>query len=108
MGHVAVLFNGKEFIFHLGCAFHPKPILDAGLVAGRESKDGPTAFFTPVDPRGDEVEEEFGGDLSKPRKVHHKTKWTHCQNDVCWIHLARAQEMEPAVLAIKVSRRYRS
>ena len=37
-------------------------------------------------------EEEFDGDLSKPRKVHCKSKWKHSQGAVYWIHLAKAQE----------------
>ena len=37
-------------------------------------------------------EEEFDGDLSKPRKVHCKSKWKHTQDAVNWIHMAKAQE----------------
>ena len=43
-------------------------------------------------PCGDEVEEKFEGGLSKPRKVHFKTKWKLSQKAVYWIPLARAQE----------------
>ena len=49
-------------------------------------------FFTPSDPWRDVSEEEFDGDLSKPRKVHCKSKWKHTQDAVNWIHMAKAQE----------------
>ena len=45
-----------------------------------------------LDPLRDEIEEEFEGDLLKPRKVHHRTKWKHSQDAVHWIHLAKEQE----------------
>ena len=51
-----------------------KSIFDAGLITGgTESKEG-RVFVTPMDPWGDDTEEAFQGDLSKPRKVHCKTK----------------------------------
>ena len=70
MGHVAILFTWKQFPFHRGCSFNLKPILEAGLiVAGQERRAGEqTVVFAPLDPRGDEIEEKFQGDLSKPRK----------------------------------------
>ena len=40
------------------------------------------------------LKNDLKGDLSKPRKVSYKTKWTHAQNTVYWIHLARTQERE--------------
>ena len=69
-------------------------ILQAGLIpGGKERKEGrPTVFFTPFDPFGDEAEEEFNNDLSKPRKVRYYSKWKPHQDAVYWIHLARAQE----------------
>ena len=51
-----------------------------------------TVFFTPLDPWRDEIEEEFLGDLSKPRQVHLKTQWKHAQDAVYCIHLAKARE----------------
>ena len=92
MGHVAKRFKWKQFLFHRGCSFNPKSILEEGHIAGREEiREGrQTVFFTPLDPYA--IEETIQGDMSKPRKVHCKTEWTHTQNAVCWIHLARAQE----------------
>ena len=48
-------------------------------------------FFTPLDPDGDEAEEEFNNDSSRLRKVHFYSKWPH-QDGVYWIHLVRAQQ----------------
>ena len=64
--------------------------MGAGGREGRESRH--TVFFTPLNPCGDEIEESFHGDLTKPRKVHYKTGWEHSQDAVCWTHLGRAQE----------------
>ena len=52
MGQVAIPFNWKQFLFHRGCSFNLKSILDAALIAGgKESKEGrQTVFFTPLDP----------------------------------------------------------
>ena len=52
-------FNWKQFVFHQGCSFNFKSVLEAGLIAGRrESREGrQTVFFTPLDPWGDEIEE---------------------------------------------------
>ena len=41
MGHVAISFYWKEFLFHRGCSFYLKSIFDAGLIAGgKERKEG--------------------------------------------------------------------
>ena len=74
MGHVAVPYKGKEFLIHRGCSYDVQPILRSGLAGGRESKEGRhTIFFTPLNPFGDNPdEEERSDDLSKPRKVQRK------------------------------------
>ena len=41
---------------------------------------------------GRRQEEEVNNDSSKPRNVHHKSKWKVSEDAVYWIHLARAQE----------------
>ena len=72
MGHVATPFEWKEFLFHRGCSFNVTSILKTRLIAGgRESKQGRQAiFFTPLNPFGDNPDEEQPSDdhLSKPRK----------------------------------------
>ena len=68
---------------------------ESGLIAGgRESKEGrQTIFFTPLNPFGNNPdEEEPSDDFSKPRKVHYHSKWKSRQDAVCWINLARAQD----------------
>ena len=48
IGHVAIHFKWKGFLFHRECSFNLNSVLDAGLIAGeRESKEGrQTMFFT--------------------------------------------------------------
>ena len=92
--HDLLLPNWKEFVFHRGCSFNLKSTLNARLIGGgREGRETRhTVFFTPLNPRRDEIEEVFKGDLTKPRKVHCNTSWTQAQNAVYWIHLGKAQE----------------
>ena len=95
MGDVAKPYQWKEFLFHRGCSYDVTSILKSGLIAaGRESKEGrQTIFFTPLHPFEDNPDEEVpGDDPSKPRKVHHHSKWKSRQDAVYWINLARAQD----------------
>ena len=88
MGHVAVPFRWKEFLFHGGCSSR------SGLMAGgRESEEGRQAvFFTPLNPFGSNPdEEEPSNDSLRPRKEHYHSKWKPHQDAVYWINLARAQ-----------------
>ena len=58
----------------------------------KDTKEGrETAFFTPLDPFGDEAEEEYD-DLSKPRKVHYKNKWKVSQVAVYWVNVGKAHD----------------
>ena len=59
---------------------------------GKKEEGRQTVFFTPLDPWRDATEEEYSDDLSKPRKLHCKSKWKFSHGAVNWIHLARAQE----------------
>ena len=100
MGHVATPYNWKEFLYHRGFSFDVTSILQSGLVAGaRESREGrQTIFFTPLNPFGDNPDEEKpSDDLSIPRKVHYHSEWKNSQDAVSWINLARA-----TILADKV------
>ena len=69
-------------------------ILNAELIAGgREGRETRhTVFFTPLNPWSTDDEEEYCGDLTKPRKVRHKTWWKHSLKAASWIPLGRAQE----------------
>ena len=95
MGHVAVPYFWKEFLFHQDVRFNVTSILKPGLIAGgRESKEGrQTIFFALPNPFGDNPDEqEPGDDLSKPRKVQYHSKWKNTQDAVKWVNLARAQD----------------
>ena len=95
MGHVAIPCKWREFLFHRGCSFDVTSIIKSGLIAGgRESKEGrQTIFFTPLNPFGDNPDEEGPSeDLSKPRKVHYHSKRKSRQDAVYWVNLARAQD----------------
>ena len=47
MGHVLLPQRWKEFIFHEGCSFHVKSILEHGLIAGgKQSRDGRQTVFS--------------------------------------------------------------
>ena len=104
MGHVAFPHKWKEFLFHIGCSFYVTSILKSGLIAGgRESKEErQTIFFTPLNPFGDNPEEEEpSDDLSKLRKVHHHSKWTHTQDAVYGVTSARAQDKGLRILHLQ-------
>ena len=40
MGHVAIPYIRKELVFHRGCSFDIKSILETGLIAGKKRKQG--------------------------------------------------------------------
>ena len=74
------------------CHFDPS---NTGRIAGRrESKEGrQSIFFTPLNPFGDNPdEEELSDDLSKPRKVHYYSTWKNTQDAGYWINLVRAHD----------------
>ena len=66
MGHVAFPFNMKQFLFHRGCSFKLKSILEVGLVArGKKPKRKRNCVLHSLDPWSEEIEEKYQGDLSK-------------------------------------------
>ena len=81
MGHVAIPFKWKEFLFYRGCSFDVTSILKSGLIAEeRESKEGrQTIFFTPLNLFGDNPdEEELSEDFCEMRtKVLQQTTQNH-------------------------------
>ena len=85
MGRVAKLFKLEQFLFHRGCSFNLKSILETVLIArGKESREGrQTLFFTPWIPKN---KSKVTG------RVYTKRLWKRAQDAVCWIHLAKAQE----------------
>ena len=90
MGHVVLPCNWKEFLYHKGCSFNMKSILEQGLISGgKETKEGRrTIFFTPLNPFGkDEEEEAVHGDLSVQRRLHYSSDWKHDQDAVYWVKI---------------------
>ena len=69
MGHVAIPYNWKEFQFHRGSSFNVTSILKSGLIAGGQEKQGRK---TPLNPFGDNPEEELRNDLPKPKNTQLK------------------------------------
>ena len=42
MGHVAIPYDWKEFVFHRGCALDINSIIETGIVAGGRKQGGKT------------------------------------------------------------------
>ena len=79
MGHVAIPFKWKEFLFDRGCSFDVTSILKSG----RKRKQRKKADH--LNPFGDNPdEEEPDDDLSKPRTMHYQSKWKSRQDAVYW------------------------
>ena len=59
--HVAIPPKWKDYLYHVGSSFTVNSILQAGLIeGGRCTEEGrQTVFFRPLDPTGDETEEEY-------------------------------------------------
>ena len=85
----------KRFIFHRGCSFSIQSNLENGLIpGGKESKGGrQTIFFTPLDPFGENSdEEETRDDCTILQTVHYHSNWKRNQDAVYWITLSTAQD----------------
>ena len=93
MCHVAIPLRCEEFLYQKGSSFNVDSIPQVGLIAsGKDTEEGrQTVFFTPLDPSGDDTEEEFD-DFSQPRKALFQSTWKVSQAAVYWIHLAKAPE----------------
>ena len=94
MGHVAIPSKWKQFLFHRGSSFNLKSILEAGHIAGgkRNPRRTTNCVHHSLDPWRNAIEEHIQGDMSKPRKVHHKTEWKRAQENRALGPSARAQE----------------
>ena len=105
-GHVVFPFRWKEFLYHRGCSSNSKSILQAGVIAGgRDRKEGrKIVFFTPLDPFGDEAQEEIQQRLIEAEKECTETRNGRPHQDaVYWLQLASAQDKAIEVLIDKVS-----
>ena len=73
-----ILYDWKEYIFHMGSSWDAQPILGSGLILGGKENDKSrqAVFFTPLDPSGNNPDEDKPHDVyTVPLKVHYKTCW---------------------------------
>ena len=95
MGHVAIPYKWKDFLFHRRCSCDMQSIIRSGLITrGRKGKEGrQNTFRALLNPFGDNPDEEIHcDDQSKPRKIHCNSKWKTRQDAVYSINSARAQD----------------
>ena len=61
------------------------------VAVGKQSREGrQTVFFSPLNPLGqDDEEESIHNDMTIPRKFHHCSKWRHDQDGVYWVKMER-------------------
>ena len=75
------------------CSSDVAPIHRARLIAGgKERKGDKQSSSNPSNLFGNDPEEEFNNDVSRPRKVFYHGILKPHQDAACWIHLARAQQ----------------
>ena len=80
IGHVAIPYRWKEFLFDRGCSFQVTSILKSGLIRTRKQRKKTDHLLHTFQPFGDNPDEEKpSDDPSKPRKVHFHSNWTHSQ-----------------------------
>ena len=94
MEYTFIPHNWKEYIFHRGISWNFQSILGSGLIPGGKENDKArqAVFFTPLDPFGDNPDEEKPhDDYTVPQKVHCNSYWKHNQGAVFWINFSNAQ-----------------
>ena len=76
--------------YHRGCSFRIQSILENGLIlGGKESDKGRPTVFTPLNPFGENPdEEEPHEDHTAPRKAHYHSHWKRHQDAVYWVKLS--------------------
>ena len=76
-------------------------IMDKGLIAGgREKEEDRWFFFTPLNPSGEDFDEETQDEsVALHRKVHFTNFRKDEQDAVYWVHLVNAQDPGFAILA---------
>ena len=89
------LYDWKKYIFHRGCSWDMQSVLESGLFPdGKENdKARQAVFFTPLNPFGENPDEEKTHDNYKiSQKVHHHSYWKRNRDAAYWIKLSRAQD----------------
>ena len=90
MEYTLVRYIWKEYIFHRGCSWSVQSILGSGIIPGGKESDKArqAVFFTPLNPSGENPDEEEPHDAyTVPHKVHYHSHWKRNQDTVCWIKL---------------------
>ena len=93
--YTLIPYNWKEYIFHKGISWNSQSMLESGQIPGGKENDKArqAIFFTPLNPFGNDPDEEKPrDDYTVPQKVHYQTDWTHNQDVLYWIKLSRAQD----------------
>ena len=64
------------------------------MARGKQNKEGRlTNFFTPLNPFGENPDEEApSDDFTIPKKVHYHSNWKPNQDAVCWVQVSRARD----------------
>ena len=94
MGHTLIPYNWKECIFHRAISWNFQSLLGSGLIPGEKQRDRArqTVFFTPLNPFGNDPDEDALMVVTVPQKVPYKNRRKRNQDAACWIKLKRAQD----------------
>ena len=78
-----------QHIYHVGCAFNLRSIIDNGLIpGGQNSSKRQTVFFLPIDPRDKGHQDPAKIDLNAPRRAQYlHNAWKKHQDAVFWVDI---------------------
>ena len=76
-------------IYHVGCTFNLRSIINNGLIlGGQNSSKRQTVFFLPIDPRDKEHKDHEKIDLNVPRRAQDlHSAWKKHQDAVYWVDI---------------------
>ena len=107
MEHIVIPYHWKEFLFHRSCSFSIQSILENGLNAGgKQNREGrPTIFFTPLNPFGENPDEEVPRDdfIQFLRKCTITAVGNVIRMPFYWVKISRAQDQRIAILTDEVT-----
>ena len=77
------------YIYHIGCAFNLRSIVNNGLIpGGQDLSRRPTVFFLPIDPRDTDHKDPEHIDFSVPRRARYvHSAWKRHQDAVFWVDI---------------------
>ena len=78
-----------QHIYHIGCAFNLRSIINNGLIpGGQNSSKRQTVFFLPIDPRDKDHKDPEKIDMSVPRRAQYlHNAWQKHQDAVYWVDI---------------------